>query len=276
MKLKYPVYIISKGRWESRLTAKAFEKIKVPYRIVVEPQEFNKYAEVIDKNKILTLPFSNLGQGSIPARNWVWEHSIKEGHKRHWIVDDNIRNFRRYNNNKKISVSNGAIFRAMEDFTDRYTNVALSGPNYYFFIAAKSKYPPFYLNSRIYSCILIKNNLPFRWRGKYNEDTDLSLRVLKADYCTILFNTFLQEKTTTMSMKGGNTDEVYVDGDNRMKFAKSLVRQHPDLVKVIKRWGRNHHYVDYRLFKRNKLIKKKNIKIKKKTDNYGMKLNKVK
>ena len=80
---RYPIYIISKGRHESRLTAKALEKIGINYRIVIEPQEFDLYASVIDEKKILVLPFSNLGQGSIPARNWVWEHSISEGHKRH-------------------------------------------------------------------------------------------------------------------------------------------------------------------------------------------------
>jgi hypothetical protein len=79
MNPRYPIYIISKGRWESRQTSKALEKMKVPYRIVVEPQEFDRYAEVIAREKILVLPFSNLGQGSIPARNWVWEHSISEG-----------------------------------------------------------------------------------------------------------------------------------------------------------------------------------------------------
>ena len=88
---RYPVYIISKGRWESRLTAKALEKINVPYHIVIEPQEYENYAAVIDSNKIYVLPFSNLGQGSIPARNWVWEHAISSGAERHWILDDNIK-----------------------------------------------------------------------------------------------------------------------------------------------------------------------------------------
>ena len=72
MNPKYPIYVISKGRWDSRLTSKALERMKVPYHIVVEPQEYDNYASVIDKQKILTLPFKNLGQGSIPARNWVW------------------------------------------------------------------------------------------------------------------------------------------------------------------------------------------------------------
>jgi len=33
------------------------------------------------------LPFSNLGLGSYPARNWCWEHAISEGHAFHWILD---------------------------------------------------------------------------------------------------------------------------------------------------------------------------------------------
>ena len=62
------------------------------------------------KSKILTLPFSNLGEGSIPARNWVWEDSLKKKHKRHWILDDNIREFYRLNRNLKVRVGSGTIF----------------------------------------------------------------------------------------------------------------------------------------------------------------------
>jgi len=200
---RYPVYVISKGRWESRLTVKALEKIAVPYHVVVEPQEFDQYATVIDPSKILTLPFSNLGQGSIPARNWVWEHSISNGDDRHWILDDNINGFYRLNNNLKLPVGSGATFRAIEDFSDRYTNVAISGMNYFMFAKRKDPIPPIVMNTRIYSCILLKNDTQFRWRGRYNEDTDLSLRVLKDGHCTVLFNAFLAMKMTTMSIGGG-------------------------------------------------------------------------
>lgn len=272
MNPEYPVYIISKGRWESRYTSKALEEMNVPYYIVVEPQEYDKYAEVINKDKILTLPFSNLGLGSIPARNWVWEHSIKEGHKRHWILDDNIHNFRRLNRNYQYKVTSGTIFKCAEDFVDRYENVALAGFQYDYFAISKRKHPAFHLNTRIYSCLLIKNDLPFRWRGKFNEDTDLSLRALKAGYCTILFYAFIQTKARTMTMKGGNTDNVYNDGTNRLKFAQSLRRQHPDVCKIVWRYGRWHHEVDYSLFKKNKLKRKINLNIKNKINNYGMKL----
>lgn len=56
-------------------------------------------------------------------------------------------------------------------------------------------------------------------------------------------------------MKGGNTDAVYSDTDNRLEFAESLQKQHPDVVSVVKRYGRWHHQVDYSGFRGNKLIK---------------------
>jgi len=249
----------------------------IPYHIVVESQEYDNYAAVINPDKILVLPFSNLGQRSIPARNWVWEHAIELGVERHWVLDDNIRAFGRYNNNRKIPVLTGAIFEAMEDFTDRYKNVALSGPQYFMFIRSKEKDPPFRLNTRIYSCILIKNDIPYRWRGRYNEDIDLSLRVLKDGWCTILFQAFWAQKMPTMTMKGGNTEDLYKSDnrDGRLLMAQSLVRQHPDVTKITWKWGRWQHQVDYRPFKDNRLEKKLDIEIPEGINNYGMVLAKV-
>lgn len=269
MNPRYPVYVISKGRAESRQTSRTLEQIDVPYSIVVEPQEFDEYAAVIDPSKILVLPFSNLGRGSIPARNWVWEHSKAVGDKRHWILDDNIRGFYRLNRNLKTPVASGTIFAVAEDFTERYVNVALSGFNYFMFAPRKSLVPPFVLNTRIYSCILILNNLPYRWRGRYNEDTDLSLRILKDGFATILFGAFLAGKSQTMTMKGGNSDELYQD-DGRYQMAESLRLQHPDVAKVVKKWGRWQHHVDYSPFAKNKLIRREGVEIPEGVDDYGM------
>ena len=274
MNPEYPIYIISKGRWESRLTSKSLEFMKIPYKIVIEPQEFEQYVAVIDPKKILVLPFSNLGKGSIPARNWVWDHAISQNAKKHWILDDNINGFYRLNQNLKVLVKTGAIFKAAENFVDRYENVPLAGFNYSMFAKRKDSPPPFVLNTRIYSCILIQNDLNHRWRGKYNEDTDLSLRVLKDGYCTIQFNAFLAGKVATQTLSGGNTDELYKDGT--LEKSKSLVEQHPDVAKVVWKFDRWHHFVDYGSFKKNKLIKKPGLIIPKGINNYGMKLVEVK
>lgn len=272
---KYPIYIISKGRWKNPLTAKALAKIGANFFIVVEPQEVGFYQASIEKTKILILPFSNLGQGSIPARNWVWEHSIGEGHKWHWILDDNIRNFYRLHRNKKYVMTGSQGFEAVENFCERYENLVMAGMQYELLAPAKNKINPIIWNTRIYSCILLSNKINHRWRGRYNEDTDLSLRILKDGYCTALFNAFLCDKVGTLTMKGGNTDELYRQDDKfdgRLEMAKSLYQQHPDVVKITRKWGRWQHQVDYRPFKKNKLIRKPGLVIPEGNNEFGMKL----
>lgn len=277
MKNKFPIYVISKGRWERRQTVKTLEFCGVDYKIVVEPAEFIKYSEVIDPSKILVLPsnFSELGQGSVPVRNWVWEDSIKNGFSHHWILDDNIESVERFNNNMKVKCKSVTPFVVIEDFILRYKNIGQAGMNYALFCPASENRDPILFNTRIYSCILINNSIPFRWRGKYNEDTDLSLRVLKAGYCTVLFNTFLIGKRATMTQKGGNS-KIYTETDNRFEFAQSLVDQHPDVVNLTTKFGRYHHHVNYKPFKSNMLELVDNAEFKRGVNNYRLILKKVK
>ena len=284
MNPQFPLYIVSKGRWDTRLTSKALELMKVPYHIIVEHQEFEKYAAVIDPAKILVLDpkfqaeydiFSDIGittsKGSGPARNFAWEHAIAAGTERHWVMDDNITGFYRLQNNYKLKVEDGTVLRCMEDWVLRYENIAMAGPNYFMFIARKAadKIPPFALNTRIYYCNLIRNDVPFRWRGRYNEDTDLSLRMLKAGWCTVLFNAFLQYKIPTMTVKGGNTDSIYKGGTKAK--SQMLVDMHPDVARLTYKFHRIHHEVNYRPFKKN-VLKRKKLDIPPGPNEYGMKL----
>lgn len=278
MNSKYPIYVISLDRWQEdrRLTIKALEARHIPYYVVIEPHEYDQYASVINEDKILVNTANIQGWGSYPARNFCWEHSLSIGAERHWVLDDNIREFLWINNNIRYSAHSGATFRAIEDWVDRYENVAVAGMNYRMFFPRKSKRPPITLNTRIYSCILIKNDVPYRWRGRYNEDTDLCLRVLKDGWCTALFQAFLADKMRTQTVKGGNTETLYVnintgrDDDGCLRKSQALKRQHPDVTKVVYRYKRWHHYVDYTPFKGNKLIKKEGVEISEGINNYGM------
>ena len=126
--------------------------------------------------------------------------------------------------------------------------------------------------SEYLDCLLIRNDIPYRWRARYNEDTDLSLRVLKDGWCTVQFNAFIQEKATTQTMKGGN-EEIYKNGT--LDKSKMLAKLHPDVAEVVWKFNRWHHKVDYKPFKKNKLKKKKGLKIKKGINNYGMKVVKI-
>ena len=287
MNPKYPIYIVSKGRWKTRLTSKALERINVPYYIVVEAHERGEYAAVIDPAKVLVLPEKYLrdydtcdeegdtrGKGPGAARNFCWDHAMSLGYARHWVMDDNIASFNRLNRNLMVKVTSGTIFRAAEDFVDRYQNVVIAGFNYDFFAKAKDPLSAFVMNTRIYSCLLIQNSLPMRWRGRYNEDTDLSIRALKAGLCTIQFNAFLQEKATTQTMAGGNTDEFY-SKEGTLPKSQMIERLHPDVAEVVWRFNRWHHHVDYSVFKHNTLVKRYGVVVPEGINEYGMKLQEI-
>jgi hypothetical protein len=286
---KHPVYIISKGRSESMLTSRSLARMKVPHYIAIEPQDEDLYEAALDKFNIrpyvtlLIAPFSNHGDGPGRARNWCWDHSITIGAEKHWVLDDNIADFYRLHKNKRVRVESGAIFRAAEDFVNRYENVPIAGFQYRFFIAPNSKYPPYVKNTRIYSTLLIDNTCKHRWRGRYNEDTDICLQVLKDGDCTIQFNSFLQGKAATQTVKGGNTEEFYhkegveegkwienVNSEGTRNKSQMLVDLHPDVARMVWRYKRWHHYVDYSSFKKNELRLKPGVKIPEGNNNYGM------
>jgi len=276
---RYPVCLPSKGRADCQTTGLALDALGVSHRFFVEETEYDEYCRHVGESRVVRLPFHDLGQGSIPARNFIWEWAKAHGHARHWVVDDNITNFARMNHNRKLSVKGGAFFLAMEDFADRYENIALIGPHGRGFVKDRGFVrTPYLLNSRIYSCILVDTSLPYRWRGRYNEDTDLSLRVLKDGYCTVLFHALLMSKGATVGnvratpMKGGNTDTVYATGDHRLAFAQSLADQHPDCVRVVWKFNRWHHQVDYSPFKKNALRRKPGLVLPATQNEYGMEL----
>jgi len=288
MNPNYPVYIISKGRAKTGQTRKSLTRMNIPYFVAIEEQDWDDYAAEIPEEQLLLLPFSNHGDGPGRARNWCWDHAIKNGHKRHWVMDDNISDFYRLTRNKRIRCESGALFRSCEDFVDRYENVSIAGLQYRFFIAPDQAYPAFVKNTRIYSCLLIENSCQFRWRGRYNEDTDICLRVLKHGDCTVQFNHFLQGKSATQTMAGGNTEEFYhVEGskdkskwregqqnaEGTINKSQMLVDMHPDVASVVWRYGRWHHFVNYLPFKKNKLIlKEEYVNMEDKINNYNLSL----
>lgn len=300
---QFPLYIVSKGRSQYMVTSKVLSSIGVPHFIVIENSDYIAYQKAINEMGLLAtlviLDFKfkeeyelcdNLGltksTGPGPARNFAWDHSKKNGHNWHWVMDDNIRSFRRLNTNEKVKVANGAIFKAMEDFVLRYENIAMAGPNYYMFAPARAKIPPFVTNTRIYSCNLIRNDVSYRWRGRYNEDTIISLDMLKGGWCTVQFNAFLQEKMPTQALKGGNTAEFYhaegsvVEGqkyavDGTLAKSKMQIAVHPDVSRLVWKFQRWHHHVDYSRFKDRSLIRKKDAIIGDRVNNYGMELKQI-
>jgi hypothetical protein len=279
MNPRFPIYIVSKGRWHKgrRLTARSLERMQVPYNIVVEESQYQDYLAATDPawGTVLILDpafqrdyptLDRLGMtkslGPGPARNFAWHHAIQSGAAWHWVMDDNLRYFFYLNKNQKIRVMDGTIFWNMEEWALRYMNLGMCGPAYESMTPRREKRPPYKLNTRIYSCNLIRNDLKFRWRGRYNEDTILSLDMMYGGWCTAQFNAFLQDKVATQKIKGGNTDEFYIPEAEADKLrgtlekSRMLVKTYPKIARLVKRYDRWHHHVDYDTFKGLRLIRR--------------------
>lgn len=241
---RYPIYVPSKGRHEWPLTIRFLLADAVPFVVVVEREEFDAYAAVCGAERLLVLPES--GRGLIYARNWIMDHAIAAGAERHWQIDDNIGRVRRFYRGKRIPCNSGPALRSVEDFVDRYTNVGLAGLDYVEF-ARLGRTKVLTRNVHVYSCTLINNRIEQRWRLRYNDDTDLCLQVLAGGWCTVLVRAFLIDKRRTMTVPGGNTDDLY-RGDGRLEMARSLERAWPGVVRVDRRWGRPQHVINWRKF----------------------------
>lgn len=250
-KSKYPIYIISKGRHEVTLTANNLEQSGLDYYIAVEPQEYDLYVKKLTVKRVLKLPFSNLGLGSYPARNFCWEHSIKLGYTYHWLFDDNILFWMKWINGKRVKIYDILpAIKYVEHYADKtnYDILGFEEPN---FVVRPPK-KPFKINCHVYSAMLIKNNLLYRWRLKYNEDVDLCLQILHNGGTTASCVYYMANKVSTADkMKGGNQTELYKGNDPKKNLlkAKMLEAVWPQYAKTVIRFNRHHHFVDWKVFK---------------------------
>jgi hypothetical protein len=256
-KNKYPIYIVSKGRADVSYTAKMFNEDNLDYKILIEPQEFDEYSKYHNKDKLEVLPFSNLGLGSYPARNYAQELSVKSGAKFHWVFDDNIRKAYKFTRGKRIPCNSALAIHKAEKLLDLYSNVWILGFNYHAFTTPKTR-KAFYYNVHVYSCMCMKTDANIKWRLKYNEDVDLCLQALDQGYCTILLNAYCMGKTSTVAkMKGGNQTELYQNNatDKKIQKAHYLQKQWPRYVELKIRFNRPHHYVNWKKYFKQPLIK---------------------
>lgn len=251
---QFPIYIISKGRAYNPITAKNLIAAGIDFKIVVEPQEQNEYEEAVGSQYVLVLPFSNLGLGSFPARNFCWEHARARNYLYHWILDDNIQYWSIWKDGKRTKLLHSQIAKAFT-YVEREVlsqNADIGGfeePNF----VTKPPRRPFKSNCHIYSIMLIRNDLPYRWRLKYNEDVDLCLQVLHNGGKTISCVYFMADKVSTANkMPGGNQTELYGNNDPKKKLlkAKMLEAVWPQYAKTVIRFNRFHHFVDWKVFKK--------------------------
>lgn len=263
----YPIYVISLSRYtpDTHLTITWLEKSQIPYFLVVEPFEKDNYIHAL---KNMNSKFSTLlvgerdyhldKRGGIPVRNFVYNHSkniLKT--KRHWILDDNIREYERRNKTIKKTIYGGVVFRIIEDYVDRYKNVRIAGHDYSSFNPPKKITKPI-TYTKVFSSILISNEYEDKeiWKGTYNEDLDLSIREWIDNRPVMLFRNIVCNKIQTGLIKGGNQVDIYNKKDWSYLKAKEIVDRYKDKYKglnvsmITNYLGRPfHHKVEFDIYR---------------------------
>jgi len=96
---------------------------------------------------------------------------------------------------------------------------------------------PFSINRMIYCCMLLKSDLPYKFRAAGCEDVDMSLQILTGGWCTLLFHIYAFDAPSTTTNAGGNTEIIY-QGDGKLQIARELYRYWPNIVKITRKDGR--------------------------------------
>jgi hypothetical protein len=220
-----PIYIPSKGRADLKGgTAELLSKEGIDFTIVVEPQDFEAYAERFGASNIETLKYNN--RGIAWARNEIKSNSLLKGESWHWQIDDDIRRFIKRVPGKSVEhLCAEPALNYVEGWCSQWSNVGLAGID-------QNSWPPgdseVKLNRMCCQCILIYNELDALWWRDTVEDTDYSLQVLEHGWCTVLFNHLRTVSPPPCKQKGGNTDSGHYE--RYKEKVGSLVRYWPQMT----------------------------------------------
>ena len=287
---EYPIFVISYNRSKNHTTAKGLARYGVDHYMVVHKEQLDDYKKyqtpemkefttflVFDDNYKLKyetcddIPHIIQNAGSGAERNFA----IKLGSKAHWLMDDNMDFMNIVGiNTKGIYVRRKCEkkdfqekFHKAEHFFNKYENLLMLELMQNDFCINSNKLT-YALNTRCFSCNLIYNNMPIRWRGRYNEDVILSTDVMVSGYCIASYRGgILKKKQSTRNAIGGNhatktgdTNSLYQDGfdyrNSSVKKTNLLLKVYPQFYRKVVKYGRVHHeYCRTELHKMNGKLK---------------------
>lgn len=193
----FPIFIPTRDRANSLSIAGVFDRERIPYTLVVEPQEEDAYRERFPASDILILPQNDAGLWY--AREFILDYCRQMGYFWHWQFDDNIKGFAE---GTQPATARAALSYA-ESLVSQYDNLAIvSFDHKQFAFRVKNPFTP---NRRNASSLLIHTapGADFRPEAYMKQDLDFQLQRLTQGYSTILVHRFGMDKPTMGSTKGG-------------------------------------------------------------------------
>ena len=211
--IKFPIAILSFGRYNDYgRTHKLLTKLKIQHYLFVEPFEYefyhkwysNEYCELIKANEDLHLK----NMGSTPMRNYILNY-FKNSYERVWMLDDNIKCYKRLYRGVKNEIQDTEIFTSIENYISRYDNVGIASHNFNPAVREGGCRNVICKNSKCYSSLLIPTFTDIQFNHKHQEDNFISIEYICKGYTNLCFNHILYDKNTSGKDGGGNTKFIY-------------------------------------------------------------------
>lgn len=215
------IYIPSKGRPDAP-TAKLLCEHGLPFKLMVEPQEHDDYAERWGAKRIAVLPDS--GRGLAFSRNECKQHAIARGAKWHWQLDDDVTRFAAVmSTGRKMPCGPEQAFNALWDEIKIFENVSIAGMRSNAWpVTPRREY-----NQVVFTCALIRNDLRLHWRPDCLEDVDYTIQSLAAGFCTYVTNRYVFGAMPQCITEGGMAAERAASG--QLRLIRGLQRKWPSL-----------------------------------------------
>lgn len=259
------IYIISKGRPRCT-TAKTLTSIDYPgeWYIVCGNNDdtideyvenwgehvlvFDWYDEITRTDTLDNFGFDNMASGAVPVRNATCEIARRRGERRHWQLDDDYYGFYRTipKTMKKKRLDGQELFDTLHEvalFADscNLSNCGISLTTIESTPQKAGMYSPRVFNA---------HNMPTdpqkftRWRGRMNDDLINAIETYRKGGFEMSFYFASISMEPSQQEKGGLTDLYKAEGTVRKTAYPVLLA--PNAVKLVTKYGRYHHRVNWR------------------------------
>ena len=217
-KTRYPIAILSFGRYnDAGKTHKLLTKLKIIHNMFVEPFEYDLYEKWYDKTycHLIKAPkdFHLKNMGSTPMRNYILKHIKCKNEcwdtSRVWLLDDNIKSYKRLFKGVKNTIEDVEIFTSIENYIQNYNNVGIVSHNFNPFVVEGGCRNVFCKNGKCYSSMLVPTNTDIKFKHKHQEDNFISIEYICAGYTNLCFNHICYDKNTSGVDEGGNNKFIY-------------------------------------------------------------------
>lgn len=211
-KPQYPIAILSFGRYNDYgRTHKLLNKLQIHHYLFVEPFEYELYNEWYNPEycELIKAPenFHLQNTGSTPMRNYILDYF--RDCSRVWLLDDNIKCYKRLYRGVKNQIESPEIFTSIENYIAQFDNVGIVSHNFNPFVVEGGCRSIMCKNGKCYSSMLVPTNPEIRFNHKHQEDNFISIEYICKGYTNLCFNHICYDKNTSGIDGGGNTKFIY-------------------------------------------------------------------